>query len=152
MDPNNSVVKLCALGIGEELTGNRKEAAKLYQQAWDSRTNDEEACIAAHYVARLQSTPAEALHWNSEALRFAQRATGESTREFFPSLYLNLGKSHEDLGNFARARKFYSLAGKESGVLPSGDYADTVRRGAQRGLKRVKRTRNAKVTPIRAQE
>lgn len=137
IDPENPIVKLCAAGIGAEMAGRRDEAAKLYQNAWDARTSDFEACIAAHYVARHQSTPYDALHWNSEALRFAEVANDATLQEFLPSLYLNLGKSHEDLGNFADAKKFYLLAENHVGVLPVGEYAETVRRGIQRGLDRV---------------
>jgi hypothetical protein len=137
MDPNNPVVKLCAAGISEEMAGRRDEAAKLYQHAWDSRTSDYDACVAAHYVARLQVTPADALHWNSEALRFAQSANDSELRGFVPSLCLNLGKSHEDLKNLADARRFYLLAEEAAGVLPDGEYAATVKRGIRNGLKRV---------------
>lgn len=137
IDPENPVVKLCAAGIGAEMAGRRDEAAKLYQGAWDARTSDFEACIAAHYVARVQTTPEAALHWNSEALRFTETANDATLREFLPSLYLNLGKSHEDLGNFRDAKNFYLLAENQVGVLPAGEYAETVRRGIQRGLERV---------------
>lgn len=137
MDPNNPVVKLCAAGISAEMAGRRDEAARLYQDAWDARTNDYESCIATHYVARLQSTPEETLHWNAEALRFAEAANGDELRHFFPSLYLNLGKSHEDLKNFTEAKKFYLLAAKLVSVLPEGGYAETVKGGIRAGLERI---------------
>jgi hypothetical protein len=137
MDPNNPVVKLCAAGIAEEMAGHREEAAKLYQDAWGSRTNDYEACIAAHYMARLQSTPEHTLHWNSEALRFAESANDSALSQFFPSLYLNLGKSHEDLKNLADARKFYLLAEEAADVLPEGEYTAAVKRGIRAGLDRT---------------
>jgi hypothetical protein len=137
MDPNNPVVKLCAAGIGAEMAGRRDEAAKLYQDAWNAKTNDFEACIAAHYVARLQTTPQDVLHWNSEALRLAESANDAEVTQFLPSLYLNLGKSHEDLGNFTDAKRFYLLAEKEAGILPDGDYTETVKRGIRGGLERI---------------
>jgi tetratricopeptide (TPR) repeat protein len=137
MDANNPVVKLCAAGIGEEMAGRRDEAAKLYRDAWDARTNDYEACIAAHYVARLQSTPHDVLHWNSEALRFALSAGESELSQFFPSLYLNLGKSYEDLKNLADAKRFYLLAEEAAGVLSDGEYAATVKRGIRNALDRV---------------
>jgi len=31
-------------------------------------------------------------------------------KEFFPSLYLNMGRSYEMLGNEAEAKRFYELA------------------------------------------
>jgi hypothetical protein len=137
IDPENPVVKLCAAGIGAEMAGRRDEAAHLYQEAWDARTSDFESCIAAHYLARLQNTPQDALHWNAEALRFADAASDSSLRDFFPSLYLNLGKSHEDLENFAEAKKFYLLAETSVSALPDGQYAEIVKRGIRGGLERL---------------
>ena len=119
------------------MAGRREEAAKLYQDAWDARTSDYEACIAAHYMARLQTTPDDVLHWNSEALRFAESSNDPELSPFFPSLYLNLGKSHEDLKNLADAKKFYLLAEAATSVLPDGEYAATVIRGIRAGLERV---------------
>jgi len=34
----------------------------------------------------------------------------ERVKEFYPSLYLNLGKSHENLGNQLEAQRYYTLA------------------------------------------
>jgi hypothetical protein len=47
IDPNNPVVKLCAEGIAEEIAGRAGEAAKLYEQACEIRSDDYEACIGA---------------------------------------------------------------------------------------------------------
>ncbi|RGC68468.1 hypothetical protein C5N14_13190 [Micromonospora sp. MW-13] len=35
------------------------------------RTDDYDACVAAHYLARQQDDPEEILRWNQEALRHA---------------------------------------------------------------------------------
>jgi tetratricopeptide (TPR) repeat protein len=139
IDPNNPVVKLCAAGIGAEMAGRHNEAAKLYADAWNAKTNDFEACIAAHYVARLQATPEDALRWNSEALSLGEAATDEDLSSFFPSLYLNLGKGYEDLGEFANAKRFYLLAEDKLSALPNDTYAGTVKRGIRNGLERVAR-------------
>jgi hypothetical protein len=61
IDPENPVVRLCAEGIQAESAGERLRAAELYLKAWNERTNSLEACIAAHYVARVQSTAEEVL-------------------------------------------------------------------------------------------
>jgi hypothetical protein len=54
-----------------------------------------------------------------------------------PSLYLNIGKAHEDLGNRERAKRYYELAATKMSHLPEGRYADIVRDGIKRGLERV---------------
>jgi tetratricopeptide (TPR) repeat protein len=110
MDPTNPVIKLCMAGIRAEFEGRARAAHNLYQQAWDTSKDDYEACIAAHYLARFQETPEERLRWNQEAFERANRVNDESVKEFYPSLYLNLGRSHEVLGNLAEAQRYYDLA------------------------------------------
>jgi hypothetical protein len=62
-DPANRVVALCAEGMARE--GEPGVALRLFEEAWAARTDDFEAAIAAHYVARHQPTAEEALRWNS---------------------------------------------------------------------------------------
>ena len=126
MDPSNPVVK-----------GNAKKAAKLFEQAWTESTNDFERCIATHYVARHQPCGQLALHWNQEAMDCANRVPDGSVAEFLPSLYLNLGKSYEDLGNAQRARELYECAAARLGFLSPGAYRDIVEDGIRRALQRV---------------
>ena len=137
IDPNNPVVKLCAEGIAAEMAGRASEAAALYQHAWETRADDFDACIVAHYLARVQSTLQDSLHWNEEALRYAQAVDSARVEDFYPSLHLNLGKSHEDLGNREDAKGFYRLAADGATTLPEGRLNDMVRHGAAEGLKRT---------------
>ena len=110
MDTNNPVIQLCMQGSQAEFEGRMEAAQCLYLHAWEISQNDYEACIAAHYLARFQTTPEKALRWNQEALERARRVNDESVEEFFPSLYLNLGRSHEMLGNQTEAQRYYDLA------------------------------------------
>jgi len=110
VDPTNPVVQLCVQGTQAEYAGRPAEAAALYRRAWEVAQDDYEACIAAHYVARFQATPEEALRWNLEALRRAEAVDGERVRDFFPSLYVNLGRACEVLGRAAEAQRYYRLA------------------------------------------
>jgi tetratricopeptide (TPR) repeat protein len=137
MDPANPVVKLCVDGMQEEFQRRYAEARSLFWRAWELRSDDVEACIAAHYLARHQHDPSDQLHWNAESLRFAQRAPGASVRSFLPSLYLNLGKSYEDLGDFERARECYEAAKEFFSTLPVGPYSELVEGGVFAGLSRV---------------
>lgn len=137
MDQNNAIVKLCVLGMEEEDKGNPAGAGELFLQAWTRSTNDFERCIAAHYVARHQPDAVKALHWNQQALDCAGRVDDGSVSEFLPSLYLNLGKSHEDLGSAAEARRLYQNAADIIDRLPAGAYRDIVEDAINRGLRRV---------------
>ncbi len=110
MDLDNPVVKLCVLGTQAEFAGRPADARALYWQAWELAGDDFEACVAAHYVARFQPTAEQTLHWNREALKYADAAAAERVKDFYPSLYLNLGRSYEQLGDQAAAQCFYALA------------------------------------------
>ena len=110
MDPNNPVIKLCIDGSQAEFEGRIADAQALYRQAWAVAQDDYEACIAAHYVARHQATPAEALRWNQLALTRADAVADERVQGFYGSLYLNVGHSYELVGDQATAQHYYALA------------------------------------------
>jgi hypothetical protein len=109
-DPNNHVVKLCVQGIDMEGKNKPEEASKLFLQAWNEATNDFEKFIAAHYVARHQNNVADKLQWTETALQYALKTTDESAKGAFPSLYTNIAKCYEDLGDPDKAKKNYALA------------------------------------------
>jgi tetratricopeptide (TPR) repeat protein len=137
MDANNPVVRLCAEGMNLERAGRRDAAAQVFAQAWEQCTDDCERCIAAHYVARAQTTPEDNLRWNLEALEYADAIHDGRVHGFYPSLYLNIGWAWEDLGKRDEARKYYELAAARLDSVPEGAYRETVRDGIDRGLQRV---------------
>ena len=110
MDLDNPVIRLCTEGARAEFEGRADAARAFYEQAWTAARDDYEACVAAHYVARFQTTPQAALEWNQEALTRANAVGDERVRDFFPSLYVNLGRAHEQLGHDAEASQYYQLA------------------------------------------
>lgn len=110
MDANNPVIKLCVAGSRAEFEGRVADAQALYQQAWHAAQDDYEACIAAHYVARHQPTPAETLRWNRIALERADAVADERVQGFYGSLYLNLGHSYELVGDQTAAQHYYAFA------------------------------------------
>lgn len=110
MDLNNPVVQLCIAGTQAEFAGKRDEARALYRRAWEAAQDDYDACIAAHYVARFQDSAADTLRWNLDALRHARAVADGRVQEFYPSLYLALGRSYEVLGDQAAAQQYYGLA------------------------------------------
>ena len=134
-DPENKVVKLCAEGMSVE--GEPEKARALFQQAWDAATNDFEAFTAAHYLARHQDTPEDTLKWNLESLNRAKNVQDDGIEECFPSLYLNVGKSYEDLGNRQQAFDHYRLASDYVSFLPADGFGEMLKRGIDAGLKRT---------------
>ncbi|MFN8469965.1 MAG: hypothetical protein U0X20_30705 [Caldilineaceae bacterium] len=131
------MVRLCAEGIAAEGQKRHEDAAALYREAWAIHSNDYEACIAAHYLAREQETLQESLKWNQLALDHALAAPDEQVAGFLPSLYLNLGWSHEVLGDSGQARTCYLAGAARLAELPPGAYTDVVRDGITRGLERT---------------
>jgi hypothetical protein len=138
MDPTNPVVALCTEGMRAEFERRHADARELSMQAWEARTDDFEACVAAHYVARHQDDLAQSLRWNQEALDRADAVADERVRDFYPSLHLNLGFSHEQLGQLDEARRQYELADARLSDLPEGPYGDLVRDGVARARERVR--------------
>lgn len=137
MDPENPVVKLCVAGMQAEGQNDYEGAHRLFAEAWELASNDFEACIAAHYVARHQATSEDALWWNQESFRLAENVGDERVTEFYPSLLLNLAHSHEVLGQVAAAKRYYDLAAARAGHLPGDRYGTMVREGAAAGQQRV---------------
>lgn len=120
MNLDNPVIKLCMEGTQAEFRGQISSARSLYQKAWEAVKDDYDACIAAHYVARHQDDLKEKLRWNQIALDKANAVADASVQEFYPSLFLNMGQSHELLGNLDEAKRYYDLAA-ELGVIHQAD-------------------------------
>ena len=107
---NNHVVKLCVQGMDMEGKGKPEEASRLFLQAWNEATNDFEKFTAAHYVARHQNNVSDKLRWLETGLQFALNINNDTVKSAFPSLYLNLARCYENLGDHDNAKKNYELA------------------------------------------
>lgn len=129
-DPDNAVVALCVAGMSCE--GTPETAKKLFEEAWGKRTDDFEAAIAAHYLARHQPTPSEKLHWDTLAVEHAEKVPNDSAREMFPSLYLNLASSLMATGRIDDARVIARAASEHIDSLPADGYREFLRMGIDR--------------------
>ncbi|PKL77623.1 MAG: hypothetical protein CVV27_04945 [Candidatus Melainabacteria bacterium HGW-Melainabacteria-1] len=103
-------------------------ALNMYQQAWNAQTNDYEACIAAHYLARLQPTAQARLDWNRAALERALSANDERVNSFLPSLHLSLSGAYAELGQTDAAGIHEKLASNAAEQV-SGPYGEMLRQG-----------------------
>lgn len=109
-DPNNNVIKLCVQGMVMEEQGKPGEASNIFLQAWNEAINDFEKFIAAYYVARHQNNVGNKLKWLDTSLRFALKINDVAVKGAFPSLYSNIAKCYEDLGDADKAKKNQELA------------------------------------------
>src|SRR5687767_6642710 len=110
IDPQNTVVKLCASGMEQEMAGRPALAKQLYLEAWEKALTDTEKFTAAHYIARVQDNIAAKLKWDQTALDLALRINSAEIKGTYPSLYLNIGKCYEDLQLKKEAFEHYTLA------------------------------------------
>lgn len=117
---DNPVIRLCIEGTQAEYRKQIGKARVIYQRAWELAQDDYEACIAAHYVARCQEEPKERLKWNQIALERANMSGDDRVREFYPSLYINMGHSYELLGELDKSKRYYDLAA-ELGIVHQGE-------------------------------
>lgn len=137
MNPENPVVQLCSQGMLAEAEGRDDDAREHFQQAWDLAADDYDAAIAAHYLARHQPSPEQALRWNRESLARAERVADERAAGFFTSLHLNLAKSYRDLDQPGLAQRHFATAARHIGDVPPGQYADWTRFAIAEGLRPV---------------
>ncbi|RAU83839.1 NAD(+)--rifampin ADP-ribosyltransferase [Pontibacter arcticus] len=108
--PFNNVVKLCLQGMDMEENGKPEEAIKLFQKGWNEASNNFEKFLAAHYIARMQTTAAEKLKWLESTLQFALSTNNDSVKSALPALYLNIAKCYEDLHDTKKAKENSELA------------------------------------------
>lgn len=137
MDTSNPIVELCARGMAAEATDGADAARGLFQEAWERRSDDFDACVAAHYLARHQPSAEERLEWNACALRHAELSRDSRVVGFYPSLHLTLGSSYEDLGDLANARDHYACAQRHLEALDDDGYGAMMRRGVTAALSRT---------------
>ncbi|GIF45022.1 hypothetical protein [Actinoplanes xinjiangensis] len=136
MDLGNPVLQLCQDGMRAEAEGRSADAQALFQQAWARRTDDYEACVAAHYLARQQDAPEEILRWNQEALRHADAVGDDRVAAFYPSLHVGVAMANERLGNTPAAHAAFEQAAEHVDVLPAGAYGEQLRAAITEGLRR----------------
>ena len=77
------------------------------------------------------------MEWDQTALRLALDADNAAAKGALRSLYLNIAKCYEDLGNLTDARLNYELALSFAESLHDDGYGSMIRGGIVNGLSRV---------------
>lgn len=127
MDSNNPVITLCIEGIWAELDERFDDARQSYQRAWKACTTEYEACLAAHYVARVQDSVDEALRWNLRALELAYTVQQEKVQDFYPTLYMSIAHAYKQLGGNVQAQRYYRLAAGLGEIAPLESESELLR-------------------------
>ena len=141
-DPNNTIVKLCVQGLEYEGLGEREKALSYYGLAWQQASTDFEKFTAAHYLARHQCDPTKELEWNQLALKHAKLVDRHTMKQYFPSLYLNLAKSFEQIGDFHSAYSACESANSYTEFLSDDGYGKMIKAGVKAALTRLTVTLN----------
>jgi rifampin ADP-ribosylating transferase len=90
--------------------GKLELANKIFLQAWNEATDEFEKFIAAHFVARHKKNVPDKSIWFKTSLTHALKINDDTVTSAFPSLYSNIAKCYEDLGDTAEAKRNYELA------------------------------------------
>jgi hypothetical protein len=80
-----------------ESEGRGPRRRKLFECAWETASNDYEACIVTHHLTRHQEAREQTLAWNEESLGRADLVGDARIAGFLPSLCLNPVRRHEEL-------------------------------------------------------
>jgi tetratricopeptide (TPR) repeat protein len=117
----------------------RAEASACFLQAWREIVTDFEKCTSAYYVAWQQASVVDKLRWDETALAYALSSNKPAVCALYPSLYLNIAKCNENLGDRQNAQKNYQLALSYATELADTGYGRMIQRGIALGLQRHSR-------------
>ena len=115
-DQNNVVIKLCMNGMNMEDGGNVEGAITMFHQAWQEAKDDYERFIAAYHLARKQKSITEKLKWMETSLQCALNINDDNVKSAYSTLYLNIAKCYEELGDVDKATRNYELSNSSNGT------------------------------------
>ncbi len=115
-DPNNAIIKLCMSGMGLEDSGNSEDAITMFHKAWHEATDDYERFIASYHLARIQKSISDKLKWMETSLKCALKINDDNVKSAYSTLYLNIAKCYEELGDSENAKINYELSNSAKGA------------------------------------
>jgi len=115
-DPNNAIIKLCMSGMGLEDSGNSEDAITMFHKAWYEATDDYERFIASYHLSRIQKSISDKLKWMETSLKCALKINDDNVKSAYSTLYLNIAKCYEELGDSENAKINYELSNSAKGA------------------------------------
>ena len=115
-DSNNVVIKLCMSGMSLEDSGKIEDAFMMFHKAWSEASDDYERFISAYHFARQQKSITDILIWMETSLQCALNINDENVKSAYSTLYQNIAKCYEELGDSDKAKKYYDLSNSYKGA------------------------------------
>jgi tetratricopeptide (TPR) repeat protein len=115
-EPNNTVIKLCMSGMSLEDSGNIEGAADMLQKAWKEAKDDYDRFIAAYHLARQQRSIEDKLKWLEKAIQCALNINDDDVKSAYPTLYSDIAKCYDELGDCDNAKRNYDLSASYKGA------------------------------------
>jgi hypothetical protein len=139
IDPSaQAVLALTREGFQHERDGAIPGAIAIYERALAIAEGDHAQCVAAHFMARHRTDPAEELFWNLRALELARKVGDDRVIEYFASFNGCVGHSYERLGGPERARPYLEEGLRRlADVIPGDGYREDVEQDIRETLKRI---------------
>ena len=148
MDTPDAVMARIAQGQELAVAGDREGARRIFEEVWDALAGAGDATpdplhvvTLAHYMADVQTDPAEELRWDLRALTAADSLTNHRARQhhsllqvagFYPSLHLNVAAAHHALGQSSEARHHLDRATQSCEHLTDNGYGRMIRAAVER--------------------
>ncbi|NLL52555.1 MAG: NAD(+)--rifampin ADP-ribosyltransferase [Peptococcaceae bacterium] len=115
-DPNNAIIKLCMSGMELEDSGNSEDAITMFHKAWHEAKDDYDRFIASYHLARIQKSISDKLKWMETSLQCALKINDDNVKSAYSTLYLNIAKCYEELGDSENAKRNYELSNSAKGA------------------------------------
>ena len=110
------VIQLCLSGLNLEDSGKPEDAAALFHKAWHEAKDDYDRFIASYHLARIKKSILDKLKWMETSLQCALKINDENVKSAYPTLYLNIAKCYEELGDSENAKINYELSNSAKGA------------------------------------
>jgi hypothetical protein len=123
VDQDDRMMDRLARAQALAVQGHRAEARALYAELYAEALGSGDAywaCIAAHFLAHIQGTPAAQRDWHLRALAAADAVGDERVHAFYPSLHANLAEVYLRLKAPAQARAHLAQAQAAAQRVPDG--------------------------------
>lgn len=96
--PSNPIVQICLKAQTLESNGDRQSALRELHQSFEQASNDFEKYLLCYFIAKMQNSDTDRLHWLNETLAFANKVDALVVKSAYPNIYTLMAQSCHRLG------------------------------------------------------